>query len=123
MPVKTCPKCREEAALRTRACNCGYEFPFKNKHKKSRAKLKDLRPGDRIKVSGGPYYLTEKGDKIRIGYRGQFVVLEVCENYVVASGRGKNAGEAIIYMGKKEFIRDTSIHREPHKIYKLSERN
>jgi hypothetical protein len=36
-----------------------------------------IRPGDRIRVSGGPVHVRANGDKIRVGERGQFIIRDL----------------------------------------------
>lgn len=50
-----------------------------------------LQPGDRFRASGGPYWRAGDGEKIPMGVRGTFVLVEVLRQrsrvYLLAAGR------------------------------------
>jgi len=61
-----------------------------------------LVPGDRFRVAGGPFYVTDSGDKIPMAERGVFVFRRYC-----VQGASKwieafraDGGIAILWMGK-----------------------
>tara|TARA_Y100000034_G_scaffold106329_3_gene134963 strand:+ start:248 stop:607 length:360 start_codon:yes stop_codon:yes gene_type:complete len=116
---KTCPNCGVEQSLRKRVCECEYEF-YKSK-KITKRTVKDwtaLKPGDRIKVSGGPYFLSKTtGKKISMGAKGEYTVSSVCDNHIMAVGKGRS--QEVIYMGKIDYDDNLSIHRQPHKVFIL----
>ena len=81
---KSCPDCGTTTGPRAYACKkCNHIFIFKAKSKEAKnTKIihnfnwRDLVKGDKIKVTGGPYYV-HRGDFLRMGYRGKFVVESV----------------------------------------------
>ena len=88
---KICPQCGTGTGPRAYCCkNCNYIFVFKPKSKEAKntkiiAKVnwRELVKGDRIKVAGGPYFVS-KGEFIPMGYRGRFVVDSIDENGILA---------------------------------------
>ena len=81
---KICSKCSSSNGPRAFVCkNCNQQFSFKAKSREQKTtKLikdfnwKDLEKGDKIKVSGGPYFVFN-GEFIPMGYRGRFIVESV----------------------------------------------
>ncbi len=115
---KICPICNTEQSLRKRVCECEYVFYESKKYTKRIVKdWTALNPGDKIKVSGGSYFLSKTGKKIPMGHRGQFTVTDLSKDCIIASsGLGS---VQIIYMGQVYYCDKLSIYREPHKVFKL----
>lgn len=126
---KICPKCSTGNGPRAFVCkDCGQQFAFKAKSKEQRTtKLvkdfnwKELERGDKIKVSGGPYFVF-RGEFIPMGYRGKFVVESVDAQGIRAWGLDKQSGFAHIYMGRDIQNRDTGIWKVKHKILKIKKK-
>lgn len=96
------------------------------KVRKPRSKTVDnhkiLAPGDKIKVTGGgSYVLNKDGDKIRIGYKGRFVVKGVDQNGIFAYGNKKEGEQAMCYiwMGRN-LLTKAGVHRRAHKVMKVA---
>lgn len=127
---KTCPKCSSETGPRAYCCpKCNYVFVFKPKSKEAKnTKIvqnfdwKELVKGDRIKVSGGPYFVA-RGEFIPMGYRGRFVVEGIDEHGIRAWGIDKQQGFAHIYMGGDIQNKETGVWKIKHKLLKLKSRD
>jgi hypothetical protein len=109
--------------------NCNTPFVFKptNKEKKNTRVVRDfnwrnLKAGDKIKVTGGPYFVSH-GDFIPMGYRGKFVVESIDENGIKAWGLDKTTGFAHIYMGRDYQNPETGIWKIKHKLLILRPKN
>ena len=118
---KICP-CGAVVGARKRECECGHKFDFKPSSKPAKAKQQasvkwqDLAPGDVIKVSKGPYWRDLNGVKHSMGHKGRYTVKRLESNGILATN---GYGYAFIYMGPKEHMKDTNIHRRPHKLMKM----
>ena len=96
---KTCDKCGALTGPRAFVCpKCNTPFVFKAKSRETKnTKVirdydwRDLVKGDRIKVAGGPYYVSH-GEFIPMGYRGRFVVEGLDKNGILAYGIDKCQG-------------------------------
>lgn len=123
---KICPKCSTATGPRAFLCkNCNYQFTFKPKSREQKnTKIirdfcwKDLEKGDKIKVSGGPYFVSGS-DFIPMGYRGKFIVESIDQQGIRAWGLDKQFGFAHIYMGKDKQNKETGVWKVKHKIAKL----
>ena len=124
MPLKTCQKCGEKCHPRVRKCKkCESTFAFKVKSKiKTKAKVvsdwKDLVPGDYIKATGGPVWISKDGIELPMGYSGIFTVVSLDKNGILACGKDKTSGFCHIWMAD-EVVNNCGIHKRPHKIAKL----
>lgn len=124
MPFKTCSKCNEKCHPRVKKCTkCDSAFCFKvkskNKNKvRSISDWKSLIPGDYIKASGGPVWISKDGTELPMGYSGIFSVISLDENGILACGRDKTSGFCHIWMAD-EVVNNCGIHKKPHKIAKL----
>lgn len=126
---KTCPNCSTTTGPRAYACkSCGYVFAFKPKSKEAKnTKIirdfnwRELTRGDRIKVSGGPYYVS-RGEFIPMGYRGKFIVESIDEKGIRAYGLDKYQGFCHIYMGPDIQNKDTKVWKIKHKLLKLKQK-
>lgn len=124
---KTCEKCGTVTGPRSYACkNCNTPFSFKAKSKEQKnTKIirnfnwRELKKGDKIKVSGGPYFVSGS-DFIPMGYRGKFVVEKIDDKGIHAWGAGgKHSGFVHIYMGRDYQNPSTKVWKVKHKILKL----
>lgn len=123
---KICPQCGTTTGPRTYACKkCNHIFIFKPKSKESKntkviAKVnwRELIKGDRIKVAGGPFFLS-KGEFIPMGYKGRFVVDSIDEHGILAWGVDKHSGFCHIYMGGDIQNKETGVWKTKHKLMKL----
>lgn len=117
--IKYCPKCKNKSGVRTLICKkCQYEFESGKSIKNRIEKWRELNPGDKIKVSGGSFYLTqdEYGNPVRLpfGYRGVATVKQIQDNGLLIYN--DNNETEYVYMGKKYFNKDLSIHKRPAKL-------
>ena len=128
---KTCDTCGTSTGPRAYMCaKCNAPFVFKAKSKESKntkiirnVNWKELIKGDRIKVGGGPYFVTKVGQEfIPMGYRGRFVVETIDENGILAWGLDKSHGIAHIYMGAETQNKETGVWKIKHKLIKLKQR-
>jgi hypothetical protein len=127
---KTCPNCSEANGPRAYACKgCGHLFAFKPKSKEAKnTKIirdfdwKELIKGDRIRVAGGPYFVT-KGEFIPMGYRGRFVVDSIDQHGIRAFGLDKHQGFCHIYMGGDIQNKETGVWKTKHRLMKLKAKN
>ena len=124
---KTCSNCGQESGPRTYMCpNCNSSFAFKPKSKEQKnTKIirnfnwRELAPGDRIKVTGGPYFVSGS-NFVPMGYRGKFNVIKLDNQGIVAySSKG---GFCHIYMGKDFQCPETRIWKTKHRLIKLKNR-
>lgn len=123
---KTCDKCGTQTGPRAYMCkNCNAPFIFKVKSKEARNtkvirdfNWRELVKGDRIRVAGGPYFVS-KGEFIPMGYRGRFVVEGLDDKGILAFGLDKHQGFCHIYMGGDYQSKDTGVWKTKHKLMKL----
>lgn len=123
---KICASCGGANGPRSFACkSCNAPFVFKAKSKEAKntkiirdVNWKELVKGDRIKVSGGPFYM-HKGEFISLGYRGRFVVESIDKNGILAWGIDKQSGFCHIYMGGDIQNKETNVWKTKHNLIKL----
>lgn len=123
---KACEKCGTVTGPRAYMCkNCNTPFVFKAKSKEAKnTKIikdfnwRELIKGDRIRVAGGPYYVS-RGEFIPMGYRGRFVVESIDEHGIRAFGLDKHQGFCHIYMGPDIQNKETKVWKIKHKLLKL----
>lgn len=126
---KTCDKCGTETGPRAYICkNCNTPFVFKAQSKEKRntkiirnVNWRELQKGDRIKVNGGPYFVS-RGDFIPMGYRGRFVVESIDADGILAWGLDRHTGFAHIYMGGDIQNKETGVWKTAHKLIKLKQK-
>jgi hypothetical protein len=82
---------------------------------------KELVKGDRIKVAGGPYFVS-RGEFIPMGYRGRFVVESIDEHGIRAYGLDKHQGFCHIYMAGDIQNKETGVWKTAHKLLKLKQK-
>lgn len=128
---KLCKSCGAVNASRSLKCNtCGKQFISKNTPIKN--EIKDwttLGKADCIRIvqGTGPYFISsrdteevKRGEKIYMGVRGKYKVLELTHNGIMAVGIGKNnTGLEFVYMGEKTYSESTGITKVPHRIVKI----
>lgn len=81
-----------------------------------------LEPGDKIRVSAGPYYLAQSGNKIGMGEKGvgTFVSAEANGSAIyVRFGNGLYSATRFVYIGPEHISEATGTVMRPHKITKL----
>jgi len=76
-----------------------------------------FREGDKMHVSGGPYYETQDGKKIKMGLSGDYLFSHVDEDDNVWV-RTKKGVLRLLYMGESR-LAETGTHMEPHKLRKV----
>lgn len=126
---KICSTCGTATGPRAYACkNCGSLFAFKPKSKEAKNtkvirdfNWRDLIKGDRIRVGGGPYFVS-KGEFIPMGYRGRFVVESIDEHGIRAFGLDKHQGFCHIYMAGDIQNKETGVWKTAHKMMKLKQK-
>tara|TARA_R110002020_G_scaffold360633_5_gene573411 strand:+ start:606 stop:1031 length:426 start_codon:yes stop_codon:yes gene_type:complete len=131
---KLCKSCKVVNAARSRLCkNCGKPFVSKNTPIKNEVKdWKSLERGDSLRVvqGTGPYFVcsmdseeSEVGEKIYMGCKGKYEVVEVVRDGLLCVGTGKkNRGVEFVYMGERSISQITGIIKSPHRIVKLRTR-
>ena len=126
---KTCSNCGTLTGPRAYMCkNCKTPFAVKpTSREKKNTKIirdfnwKDLQKGDKIKVTGGPYFVSH-GDFIPMGYRGKFIVEYIDDTGIKAWGLDKSTGFAHIYMGRDWQNPITGVWKIKHKLLKLKQK-
>lgn len=127
---KFCVKCNEGNGPRAfvcKKCNSPFSFKAKTREQKNTKIIRDfnwreLEKGDKIKVSGGPYFVSG-GEFIPMGYRGKFIVESVDKQGIRAWGIDRQSGFAHIYMGRDFQNKETGVWKVKHKILKLKLKN
>jgi len=123
---KACDKCGTVTGPRAyicKKCNTPFVFKVKSKEKRNTKIIRDfnwkeLVKGDRIKVNGGPYFVS-RGEFIPMGYRGRFVVESLDSNGILAWGLDKHQGFCHIYMAGDIQNKETGVWKTAHKLLKL----
>jgi hypothetical protein len=126
---KTCEKCGTTTGPRAYMCkNCNAPFVFKAKSKEAKntkvirdVNWRELVKGDRIRVAGGPYFVS-RGEFIPMGYRGRFVVESIDDQGIRAYGLDKFSGFCHIYMGGDVQNKETGVWKIKHKLMKLKQK-
>tara|TARA_R110002110_G_scaffold135681_1_gene319881 strand:+ start:96 stop:530 length:435 start_codon:yes stop_codon:yes gene_type:complete len=131
---KLCKKCDSVNAARSRLCSsCGSAFIAKNTPIKNEIMdWRSLQKGELFRVvqGTGPYFVCTRGseesvagDKIYMGCKGKYEVVNVLGNGLMCKGIGKNScGLEFLYMGSKELSKNTGINKEPHRLIKIKPR-
>ena len=87
-----------------------------------------LYPGDVFRCSGGPYYITQTGEKLTMGQRGLFSYVNIAQDGILAVpykprkhiGKWQFSGCLVfIYMGEEKISPTTGTNFCPHKIRKV----
>lgn len=122
---KTCSSCGFCTGPRAYVCpKCHSPFAFKLQTKEKRntriirdVDWKELVAGDKIKVTGGPYYMNRDQEFVPMGYRGKFTVQGIDSKGILAySDKG---GFCHIYMGNDYQCSETRLWKTKHKLLKL----
>jgi len=136
-PEKTCPECNAVNHARSSNCKeCDYQFYVRKKKEREiqAANWQELQAGDVIKcVAGhGCYFRKENGDRLSLGHKGKFEVIETyylnsksCGIFALPlyTGGRKAMVREFIYMGDSYYDEDLCHHKEPHKIVVLKKVN
>ena len=77
-----------------------------------------FREGDKMRVSGGPYYPTKDGRKIKMGLSGLHTFSHVDEQGFVWV-KGKEGSLKMMYMGPPHLSEVTGTYMTPHKLRKV----
>ena len=124
---KTCENCGTLTGPRAYMCpSCQTPFVFaaQSKERKTTRIIRnfdwrELQPGEKIKATGGPYYV-KGGEFIPMGYRGKFSVVSLDKNGIVAySAKG---GYCHIYMGPDIQCPETKLWKTKHRLVKLKKK-
>lgn len=120
-----CGHCTGPRAYMCSKCNTPFVFAVKSKERKNTKIIRnfdwrELQTGDKIKVSGGPYYV-KGADFIPMGYRGRFTVISLDDDGII--GYSDKGGYCHIYMGKDYQCEQTKIWKTKHKLLKLKPKN
>lgn len=126
---KACSNCGKITGPRAyfcKGCNTPFVFKAQSKEKKNTKIIRDvnwreLQKGDRIKVSGGPYFVS-RGEFIPMGYRGRFIVDSIDQYGIKAWGLDKHTGFAHIWMAGDMQNKETGVWKTAHKLIKLKHR-
>lgn len=79
-----------------------------------------LEKGDKIRVSGGPYYPAKSGQKISMGEKGIGEFMSVNENETAIYVKfGENSSPKFVYIGPEGISETTGTYLRPHKITKI----
>jgi len=127
---KMCDACGAVTGPRSFLCpSCQNPFVFKPKflrrEKGVEIDWKALKRGDKIRVkqNTGPYSLDADGQKINMGYKGEFNVSFVDDNGIHAHGNDDEGPQShcYIWMGAEKKNKFTSLVRKAHEIEKLGD--
>lgn len=82
----------------------------------------NIKQGDKVRVSGGPYYLTKDGRKIKLGESGigTFVEMHIDGKGALVSFDSKSV--SYVYVGPECVAPLTGTVLRPHKISKKRKR-
>lgn len=79
-----------------------------------------LRPGDRFRVTGGPYYVTDNGEHIPMYERGVFVFERYCVQGAakwIDAYRGDGGGRVFLWVGKPCWSKTIpNLRRHPYRV-------
>jgi ribosomal protein L40E len=119
-------ECGSENGVRSKHCkSCGKGFVFRVKSKEERTTKKievdwrELQKGDKIKVSGGPYFYKHDGESVPMGYSGKFVVDSLDDCGIRAFGVDRHSGFCHIYMGRDICNNETGMRKVKHRLKKI----
>lgn len=122
-----CGHCTGPRAYMCPKCNSPFVFKAQAKEKKNTKIIRDfnwrdLQRGDKIKVTGGPYFVI-RGEFIPMGYRGRFIVDSIDDQGIRAYGTDRFSGFCHIYMGPDMQNKETGVWKTKHKLLKLKPKN
>lgn len=76
-----------------------------------------LEPGDHVKVSLGPYYLSKSGTKTNMGHQGKGIYISTAEEHNVwVNFYGR---KELVYIGPEYVSEATGMIMRPHKVSKI----
>ena len=79
-----------------------------------------LNEGDRIRVSGGPHFISQSGNKINMGEKGSGVFVRASEDGQAIYVNFDNAQNTrYVYIGPQYTSKSTGTIMSPHKITKM----
>jgi hypothetical protein len=78
-----------------------------------------LHEGDRVRVSGGPYFLAQSGNKISMGERGVGTFVGVEENGMAIFVQFGHGAARRVYIGPETVSEVTGTILRPHKVVKM----
>lgn len=78
-----------------------------------------LHEGDRIRVSGGPYFKGKSGKKISMGEKGIGVFSYAAENGEGIYVKFEKSNIRFVYIGPEKSSEVTGTYMRPHKITKV----
>lgn len=124
---KLCDSCGRGNGPRSymcKYCNTPFVFKVQSKEKRNTRLIKDfnwreLEAGDKIKATGGPYYV-KGSDFIPMGYRGKFTVISIDDKGII--GYSEKGGYCHIYMGRDKQCPETKVWKTKHRLVKLKPR-
>ena len=80
-----------------------------------------LEVGDKVRISGGPYYLAKSGNKISMGEKGvgTFWSAQADGHAIYVKFGGVLGSIRFVYIGPEHMSQSTGTVMRPHKITKL----
>jgi hypothetical protein len=79
-----------------------------------------FREGDKMRISGGPYYQGVSGKKYHMGVKGLYTFSHVDEDgHVWARSCAQGGNLRMVYMGEEKTSEETGTHFRPHKLVKV----
>lgn len=84
-----------------------------------------LVPGDRIRVSGGPYYLLASGQRVSMAARGTFLLVSIeqsARGRVTLHAEGPG-GHAVLHIAGRRRSRIPGLVARPYKIRRVRQKS
>ena len=78
-----------------------------------------LQPGDKIRVTQGPYFVCNSGKVVNLGHRGKGIYLRAEKNNIWVKFSDRSD---LIYIGPEYVSEATGSIMRPHKISKIREK-
>ena len=80
-----------------------------------------LEVGDKVRISGGPYYLAKSGNRIGMGEKGigTFLSAQADGHAIYVKFGGAMGSIRFVYIGPEHISESTGTVMRPHKITKL----
>ena len=79
-----------------------------------------LRPGDRFRVTGGPFYVTDDGEKVPMYERGVFVFERHCVQGAakwIDAHRADGGGHVVLWVGRPCWSETIpNLRRRPYRV-------
>lgn len=84
------------------------------------SKRVSLEEGDRVRVSGGPYFVTQVGKKISMGEHGVGTFARAEENgEAIYVKFDRMSAPRFVYIGPERVSKSTGTTLRPHKVVKI----